>query len=1452
MVKSRSSRRLDLQLFLRYLTRIQGTFLDLPPGSGQTQPLIVLFLIAIIGITALISLGLLALVKRDTSVGIIDLTLASILIANLFHARRYRHYTFNIYLGIWLTGLLFVYLFVTGGVNRSGAFIWYYTFPLIASFVLGSKRGAVASALMLVPVIGLFLMRNPPPPFINYSFDFKVRFLSSFLVVFIFSYLFEYSREKNRDKLQRSYHDLEKRVEERTSALQKAIHSLQKEISERRQIEEALRQSEDRYRDVVESSHYLICTHDLQGQILSVNQEGARLLGYEQKDLLNKSVRDFLAPEFRDEFDTYLETVQKQGFAKGLMLLQTATGEKRVWEYNNTLRTEGVASPIVRAMAHDVTERIEAAKAVKRLSQENTIMAEIGQIISSTLNIEEVYDRFVEKVRNLIPFDRISINTINLEEQIATAAYSAGMNVPGRQKGSTFPLVGTLSRETARTRTGLLIQGENLQGIADRFPALSSSFQAGLRSTISVPLISKDQVIGVLIIQSAKPNAYTDLDLKLAERVGNQIAGAIANAQLFAERKRAEETVTRLSQEHAFVAKIGRIISSTLNINEVYEQFCEEVRKVIPFDRIVVTIIDHEKDVFYDEYVLGVDVLGRRLGDVVPLAGSLTEEVVRTQATQLVHIEDRAELAVRFPGLLPAFDAGLRSFMAVPLISKDQVVGTLHMFSLRSRVYTEADKNLVESIGNQIAGAIANARLFTERKNAEEAVRAEKQRFQILSDSAPFGIVVIDKAGTFKYINPKFREIFGYDLTDAPDGRTWFRKAFPDPTYRHRVISAWINDLGRFRPGEKTSKIFTVTCKDGTEKIANFTPVKLETGEYFMTCEDITDRKRAEEALRQSEERFRELFDHAPVGYHEFDIEGRITNVNLTDLEMLGYTQEEMLGHYIWEFSVDSETVRREVLEKLKGLRAPGQNIERVYRRKDGSILPVLIQDRLILDEQGKITGIRSIIQDITERKRAEEKLKESEERFRELAENIREVFYIAEQDTHQLSYVSPAYEEIWGRTCQSLYEDPKSFWDSIHPEDRNRVRESLTGKGQVEEVYRIVRPDGSTRWIKDRSFPIYNGSGKVQRIVGIAADITDLKLGEERMKYLSLHDPLTGLYNRIYFEEEMSRIEKTRYDSVGIVSCDVDGLKLVNDTLGHEQGDHLLVAAAKVIRQSFREGDLVARIGGDEFCVVLPNTTEADIEKACERIHEAVARYNADHRELPLSISIGSAVKKGAQENLKDLFREADNDMYRKKLYRTHDVRSTMFKTLINTLSARNLMTEKHAIRLEKLLASMADLLGLSESTTSDLFLLAKFHDIGEVAISDSILFKQGPLTSEEWTEIKRHCEIGYRIALSTPDLIPIAELILKHHEWWNGRGYPLGIKGEEIPIECRLFAIVDAYESMTSGRPYRTPFSHGQAVAELLNHSGKQFDPKLLRKFLNMLETPPPELGFNSPLQV
>ena len=339
------------------------------------------------------------------------------------------------------------------------------------------------------------------------------------------------------------------------------------------------------------------------------------------------------------------------------------------------------------------------------------------------------------------------------------------------------------------------------------------------------------------------------------------------------------------------------------------------------------------------------------------------------------------------------------------------------------------------------------------------------------------------------------------------------------------------------------------------------------------------------------------------------------------------------------------------------------------------------------------------------------------------------------------------------------------------------------------------------------------------------------------KLKYLSLHDPLTGLYNRAYFEEEMHRLDNSRLEFIGLIVCDIDGLKLINDTLGHDKGDELLITASDVIKQSFRESDVVARVGGDEFAILFPNSPKPKVEDICRRIKQAVVAYNRKKRLMPLSISTGFAIRSNFNQSMAELYREADNNMYKEKLYGSQSARNIIVKNLMNTAEARGL-ADKHSLkRFQKLTVAFAHAVGLSEERIKDLHLLAQFHDIGNVSINDYILRKPGRLTKDELVEIQKHCDIGHRIAQSAPDLAPISDFILKHHEWWNGNGYPLSLKGAAIPLESRLIAIVDAYEAMTTGRPHRPAMSPGEALTELKKCAGTQFDPHLVEKFAGLI---------------
>ena len=354
-----------------------------------------------------------------------------------------------------------------------------------------------------------------------------------------------------------------------------------------------------------------------------------------------------------------------------------------------------------------------------------------------------------------------------------------------------------------------------------------------------------------------------------------------------------------------------------------------------------------------------------------------------------------------------------------------------------------------------------------------------------------------------------------------------------------------------------------------------------------------------------------------------------------------------------------------------------------------------------------------------------------------------------------------------------------------------------------------------------------------------VQKELEERTIAEQAIRHISMHDTLTGLYNRAYFEAEIKYLSERGLRRIGVISCDLDGLKLINDTMGHAAGDKLLVQAAQVLKSSFPQGS-VARIGGDEFAVLLADIDEAEILQGYNCLKERISQHQTEDEGLVLKLSLGWKYYEGDQlseQLINSLLKQADDIMYRQKLSSSQSNRSAIIQAMLEMLRVRDFATEGHSHRLLEYVQFMGQAAGLHETAITDLALLAQFHDIGKVGIPDSILLKPGKLTDQERQEMERHAEIGYRIAQSVTELAPIADLILKHHEWWNGQGYPLGLKGPDIPIEDRILAIVDAFDAMTSNRPYRPAMRMEEAVAELKRCAGTQFDPELVELFTGII---------------
>lgn len=360
---------------------------------------------------------------------------------------------------------------------------------------------------------------------------------------------------------------------------------------------------------------------------------------------------------------------------------------------------------------------------------------------------------------------------------------------------------------------------------------------------------------------------------------------------------------------------------------------------------------------------------------------------------------------------------------------------------------------------------------------------------------------------------------------------------------------------------------------------------------------------------------------------------------------------------------------------------------------------------------------------------------------------------------------------------------------------------------------------------------PIENNSG----FIALINDLSEQHRREEEITYLIYHDKLTGLYNRTYFEQKLNEYNKEKYLPVSILMGDVNGLKMTNDIFGHRQGDEILVSIANILSIACRDEDIVARYGGDEFVILMPNTTSDEAAKVCNNILHLCE--NRQDSENMVSISLGYATKTSALENLSDTLKVAENYMYRHKLLESRSNRSSVISSLKKMLFEKSFETEEHAMRLSVLSVQIGKMMGLSQNELNDLELFSMLHDIGKIGIKDQVLLKPGNLTEEEWIEMRRHCEIGYRIARSTPELAHIADYILTHHERWDGKGYPQGLAGKQIPLLSRILAVADSYDAMVNDRYYRKALSQETAINEIKKGSGTQFDPEIVEIFLKVL---------------
>ncbi|MEE8466129.1 MAG: PAS domain S-box protein, partial [Dehalococcoidia bacterium] len=641
---------------------------------------------------------------------------------------------------------------------------------------------------------------------------------------------------------------------------------------------------ESQFQALIETALDLVAVLDYDGTIRYISPSAQRVIGYAPKELIGENAFGYMHQDDRAE--------QSEAFSVAVSDPDLATtgqahqfrfrhhdGHWVVLESVSTKFPEGPEPPGIVVNARDVTERVNADESMRtaaalerRFALENEVIAEVGRVISSTLNIDEVFELFAAQVGRLIKFDMVLASIIDTSQQTTSIRYWSGPPIYLESFEVTVPLRGSITGEVFATGRPVLINerpeelpegGDSGDGDSKTYEYIYRSYQGGARSWLGVPMVKRGQILGGLILVSSQPQAFSDLDIALAERVSNQITGAIDSAEMFAELKETEAdlavSVIERSEsafQNEVIAEIGRIIGSTLNIEEVYQPFADQVRTLIDFDVLSICVVERDGESGWIAHRSGDEVKVLAVGTLVLCDGSLTGEAAKARWTILIQGSSEQELQKSYPYLVEGYRAGIRSWICSPLINRSDCVGSLLIVSKQENAFTDREVKLAQRVGNQIAGTVGSARLFADLKKAEADLTASNDRTQMILETAHDAFVGIDDSGQVIAWNSQAEKTFGWTGAEAL-GRTLGALIIPDRFAEQH--QAGMNHFLATENGALVNQRIEMVAKhrDGHEFPVELTISPLKYGERWVFnafVRDITVQKLLEQAVVQHTE----------------------------------------------------------------------------------------------------------------------------------------------------------------------------------------------------------------------------------------------------------------------------------------------------------------------------------------------------------------------------------------------------------------------------------------------------------------------------------------------------------------------------------------------------------------------------------------------------------------------
>jgi len=720
--------------------------------------------------------------------------------------------------------------------------------------------------------------------------------------------------------------------------------------------------------------------------------------------------------------------------------------------------------------------------------------------------------------------------------------------------------------------------------------------------------------------------------------------------------------------------------------------------------------------------------------------------------------------------------------------------------------------------------------------------RIEKENSELLLKSSlesptDFIILAIDKEYNYLYFNKVHKDVMKYAYNaDIKTGSNLMDAISSKVDKENAKINY---DLALSGQSHKTIQEYGDINIRYYESLYN--PIYNENNEIIGAsafARDITNIVEAEREINYRKELLQYIISHSDQAVVVLD--KNLNYVYVSDKFCdLFKVNKDIIGKHHYDVFPDLPQKFRDAHQKA--LKGETLSCDRdTFPRADGSIWHTRWSAQPWYDDKNNVAGIilyTEVIDHIVEN---EIKLENTINRLQLVMDNLMIGIAVNSVDPEvNFEYMNSNFPKFYGTTKEALMK-PDSFWDEVYEDEAFReeikvkVLEGLASndpKLKRWEYVPIKKNGKIVRYITAQGVNVPNSP----LIVSMVMDVTEQKRKEEDIIYTSNHDYLTGLPNRKYFEEKLSELDNEQFYPLTVAMIDLDGLKLINDAYGHDLGDEVLVKISDVLKTHISDEDFVARIGGDEFVMICPNTNARDFEV----IKNSISNDNLSfiYNEFKFSISVGYDVKTNATTHIKDVLKNAEDKMYANKILHGQSARNETIMTLFETLKQKYEEEKIHSSRVSEYCRMMGENLGLSEDQIKELEFAGLMHDIGKITIPDRILDKPGKLTEDEWIVMKTHTINGYHILRSADKYSMLAEYALTHHERWDGKGYPNGLKENEIPLFSRIISVCDSYEAMTADRPYRKALDYKVAIAELNRCAGSQFDKELVEIFIKSI---------------